>query len=113
MNLTDVKVNDTQEFVQIIPNRSSSIEDMWQVRWVTELGRAGLAVLGLNRRSLCSCVACEKVSVCLEVTARLCTAGIGSDQHIQSEGENLNWQLTEAKWESKLHNRCTGSFWSE
>ncbi|XP_044852647.1 transmembrane protease serine 5-like [Mauremys mutica] len=30
VNLTDVKVNDTQEFVQIVPNQKSSIEDVWQ-----------------------------------------------------------------------------------
>ncbi|XP_067423028.1 transmembrane protease serine 5 [Emydura macquarii macquarii] len=39
VNLTDVKVNDTQEFVQIIPNRSSSIEDLWQVRSSCASGR--------------------------------------------------------------------------
>uniref|UniRef100_A0A452GQ31 Uncharacterized protein n=1 Tax=Gopherus agassizii TaxID=38772 RepID=A0A452GQ31_9SAUR len=33
VNLTDVKVNDTQEFVQIVPNQKSSIEDMWQVSY--------------------------------------------------------------------------------
>nr|XP_032634943.1 transmembrane protease serine 5-like [Chelonoidis abingdonii] len=33
VNLTDVKVNDTQELVQIVPNQKSSIEDLWQVRW--------------------------------------------------------------------------------
>ncbi|XP_044852871.1 transmembrane protease serine 5-like isoform X2 [Mauremys mutica] len=32
VNLTDVKVNDTQELVQIVPNQKSSIEDVWQVR---------------------------------------------------------------------------------
>ncbi|XP_044852870.1 transmembrane protease serine 5-like isoform X1 [Mauremys mutica] len=30
VNLTDVKVNDTQELVQIVPNQKSSIEDVWQ-----------------------------------------------------------------------------------
>uniref|UniRef100_A0A8C0HDQ4 Transmembrane protease serine 5 n=1 Tax=Chelonoidis abingdonii TaxID=106734 RepID=A0A8C0HDQ4_CHEAB len=33
VNLTDVKVNDTQDFVQIVPNQKSIIEDVWQVRW--------------------------------------------------------------------------------
>ncbi|XP_050777788.1 transmembrane protease serine 5-like isoform X1 [Gopherus flavomarginatus] len=39
VNLTDVKVNDTQEFVQIVPNQKSSIEDMWQVRSSCASGR--------------------------------------------------------------------------
>ena len=32
VNLTDVKVNDTQEFVQVRPHQEGSLEDMWQVR---------------------------------------------------------------------------------
>ncbi|XP_044853321.1 transmembrane protease serine 5-like isoform X2 [Mauremys mutica] len=39
VNLTDVKVNDTQEFVQIVPNQKSSIEDVWQVRSSCASGR--------------------------------------------------------------------------
>ncbi|KAM9113741.1 transmembrane protease serine 5 [Pangshura tecta] len=39
VNLTDVKVNDTQEFVQIVPNQKSSIEDVWQVRNSCASGR--------------------------------------------------------------------------
>ncbi|CAM5121574.1 unnamed protein product [Natator depressus] len=39
VNLTDVKVNDTQEFVQIVLNQKSSIEDMWQVRSSCASGR--------------------------------------------------------------------------
>uniref|UniRef100_A0A8C0HE61 Transmembrane serine protease 5 n=1 Tax=Chelonoidis abingdonii TaxID=106734 RepID=A0A8C0HE61_CHEAB len=33
VNLTDVKVNDTQDFVQIVPNQKSIIEDVWQVSY--------------------------------------------------------------------------------
>ncbi|CAM2107742.1 unnamed protein product [Caretta caretta] len=39
VNLTDVKVNDTQEFVQIVLNQKNSIEDMWQVRSSCASGR--------------------------------------------------------------------------
>uniref|UniRef100_K7FUB4 Transmembrane protease serine 5 n=1 Tax=Pelodiscus sinensis TaxID=13735 RepID=K7FUB4_PELSI len=39
VNLTDVKVNDTQEFVQIVPDQKSSIEAMWQVRGSCASGR--------------------------------------------------------------------------
>ncbi|XP_039352049.1 transmembrane protease serine 5-like isoform X2 [Mauremys reevesii] len=39
VNLTDVKVNDTQELVQIVPNQKSSIEDVWQVRSSCASGR--------------------------------------------------------------------------
>ncbi|XP_074417246.1 transmembrane protease serine 5 [Larus michahellis] len=39
LNLTNVKVNDTQEFVQVRPHRDGSLEDMWQVRSSCESGR--------------------------------------------------------------------------
>nr|XP_032629462.1 transmembrane protease serine 5 [Chelonoidis abingdonii] len=39
VNLTDVKVNDTQDFVQIVPNQKSIIEDVWQVRSSCASGR--------------------------------------------------------------------------
>ncbi|XP_035748392.1 transmembrane protease serine 5 [Egretta garzetta] len=39
VNLTDVKVNDTQEFVQVRPPQEGSPEDMWQVRSGCESGR--------------------------------------------------------------------------
>ncbi|NXI59743.1 TMPS5 protease, partial [Chloroceryle aenea] len=39
VNLTDVKVNNTQEFVQVRPHQEGSLEDMWQVRSSCESGR--------------------------------------------------------------------------
>ncbi|NXG87408.1 TMPS5 protease, partial [Stercorarius parasiticus] len=39
VNLTNVKVNDTQEFVQVRPHRDGSLQDMWQVRSSCESGR--------------------------------------------------------------------------
>ncbi|NXX16768.1 TMPS5 protease, partial [Podargus strigoides] len=39
VNLTDVKVNDGQEFVQVRPRQGGSLEDMWQVRSSCESGR--------------------------------------------------------------------------
>ncbi|XP_059685535.1 transmembrane protease serine 5 [Gavia stellata] len=39
VNLADVKVNDTQEFVQVRPHQEGSLEDMWQVRSSCESGR--------------------------------------------------------------------------
>ncbi|XP_075028757.1 transmembrane protease serine 5 [Calonectris borealis] len=39
VNLTDVKVNDTQEFVQVTPHQEGSLEDMWRVRSNCESGR--------------------------------------------------------------------------
>uniref|UniRef100_A0A8D0KR32 Transmembrane serine protease 5 n=1 Tax=Strix occidentalis caurina TaxID=311401 RepID=A0A8D0KR32_STROC len=39
VNLTDVKVNDTQEFVQVRPHQEGSLEDVWQVRSSCESGR--------------------------------------------------------------------------
>ncbi|NWU60067.1 TMPS5 protease, partial [Dromas ardeola] len=39
VNLANVKVNDTQEFVQVRPHRDGSLDDMWQVRSVCESGR--------------------------------------------------------------------------
>ncbi|XP_010184205.1 PREDICTED: transmembrane protease serine 5, partial [Mesitornis unicolor] len=38
-NLTDVKVNQTQEFVQVRPHHGGSLEDMWRVRSSCESGR--------------------------------------------------------------------------
>jgi len=32
VNLTDIKVNDTQEFIRMKPHQEGSLEDMWQVR---------------------------------------------------------------------------------
>uniref|UniRef100_A0A8C0B811 Transmembrane serine protease 5 n=1 Tax=Buteo japonicus TaxID=224669 RepID=A0A8C0B811_9AVES len=34
VHVTDVKVNDTQEFVQVRLQQEGSLEDMWQVRWL-------------------------------------------------------------------------------
>ncbi|XP_075579523.1 transmembrane protease serine 5 [Pelecanus crispus] len=39
VNLTDVEVNDTQEFVQVRPRQEGSLEDMWQVRSSCESGQ--------------------------------------------------------------------------
>ncbi|KAK4809564.1 hypothetical protein QYF61_016996, partial [Mycteria americana] len=39
VNLSDVKVNDTQEFVQVRPHQEGSLEDMWQIRSSCESGR--------------------------------------------------------------------------
>ncbi|NWS72677.1 TMPS5 protease, partial [Crotophaga sulcirostris] len=39
VNLTDIKVNDTQEFVQVRPHQEGSLEDLWQVRTSCESGR--------------------------------------------------------------------------
>uniref|UniRef100_A0A8C8BF78 Transmembrane serine protease 5 n=1 Tax=Otus sunia TaxID=257818 RepID=A0A8C8BF78_9STRI len=39
VNLTDIKVNDTQEFVQVRPHQEGSLEDVWQVRSSCESGR--------------------------------------------------------------------------
>ncbi|NXO49130.1 TMPS5 protease, partial [Aramus guarauna] len=39
VNLMDIKVNDTQEFVQVRPHHEGSLEDMWQVRSRCESGR--------------------------------------------------------------------------
>ncbi|XP_009582029.1 PREDICTED: transmembrane protease serine 5, partial [Fulmarus glacialis] len=39
VNLTDVKVNDTQEFIQVRPHQEGSLEDMWRVRSNCESGR--------------------------------------------------------------------------
>ncbi|KAF1468197.1 Transmembrane protease serine 5, partial [Megadyptes antipodes antipodes] len=39
VNLTDVKVNDTQKFVQVRPHQEGSLEDMWQVRSSCESGQ--------------------------------------------------------------------------
>ncbi|KAM9216988.1 transmembrane protease serine 5 [Leptosomus discolor] len=39
VNLTDVKVNDTQEFAQVRPHQGGSLEDVWQVRSSCESGR--------------------------------------------------------------------------
>ncbi|KAF1453682.1 Transmembrane protease serine 5, partial [Spheniscus demersus] len=39
VNLTDVRVNDTQEFVQVRPHQEGSLEDMWQVRSSCESGQ--------------------------------------------------------------------------
>ncbi|NXK07949.1 TMPS5 protease, partial [Herpetotheres cachinnans] len=39
VNLTDVKVNGTQEFVQVRPHQEGSLEDTWQVRSSCESGR--------------------------------------------------------------------------
>ncbi|NXL12394.1 TMPS5 protease, partial [Mesembrinibis cayennensis] len=39
VNLTDVKVNGTQGFVQLRPHQGGSLEDMWQVRSSCESGR--------------------------------------------------------------------------
>ncbi|NXV51090.1 TMPS5 protease, partial [Uria aalge] len=39
VNLTNVQVNATQEFVQVRPRRDGSLEDMWQVRSSCESGR--------------------------------------------------------------------------
>ncbi|NXS71086.1 TMPS5 protease, partial [Pandion haliaetus] len=39
VNVTDVKVNDTQEFVQVRPQQEGSLEDMWQVRSSCESGQ--------------------------------------------------------------------------
>ncbi|NWR63403.1 TMPS5 protease, partial [Bucorvus abyssinicus] len=39
VNLTDVRVNDAQEFVQVRPHQEGSLEDMWQVRSSCESGR--------------------------------------------------------------------------
>ncbi|XP_009701756.1 PREDICTED: transmembrane protease serine 5 [Cariama cristata] len=33
VNLTDVKVNDTQEFLQVRPHQEGSLEEMWQVSY--------------------------------------------------------------------------------
>ncbi|XP_075298535.1 transmembrane protease serine 5 [Opisthocomus hoazin] len=39
VNLTDIKVNDTQEFIRVKPHQEGSLEDMWQVRASCESGR--------------------------------------------------------------------------
>ncbi|NWI32701.1 TMPS5 protease, partial [Sula dactylatra] len=39
VNLTDIMVNDTQEFVQVRPHQEGSLEDMWQVKSSCESGR--------------------------------------------------------------------------
>ncbi|KAM9269262.1 transmembrane protease serine 5 [Morus bassanus] len=39
VNLTDIKVNDTQEFIQVRPHQEGSLEDMWQVRNSCESGQ--------------------------------------------------------------------------
>ncbi|XP_026719526.1 transmembrane protease serine 5-like isoform X4 [Athene cunicularia] len=39
VNLTDVKVNDTQEFVQVRPHQEGSLEDLWRVRSSCDSGR--------------------------------------------------------------------------
>ncbi|XP_032057636.1 transmembrane protease serine 5 [Aythya fuligula] len=39
VNLTDVKVKDTQEFVQVRPGHAGSLEDLWEVRSSCESGR--------------------------------------------------------------------------
>ncbi|XP_009893035.1 PREDICTED: transmembrane protease serine 5-like, partial [Charadrius vociferus] len=39
VNLTDVKVNDTQEFVQVRPHQEGSLEDIWRVRSSCDSGR--------------------------------------------------------------------------
>ncbi|XP_074833056.1 transmembrane protease serine 5 [Carettochelys insculpta] len=39
VNLTDVKVNGTQQFAQVVPDQKSRIEDMWQVRSSCASGR--------------------------------------------------------------------------
>ncbi|NWS62762.1 TMPS5 protease, partial [Chunga burmeisteri] len=39
VNLTDVKVNDTQEFLQVRPHQEGSLEEMWQVRSSCESGQ--------------------------------------------------------------------------
>ncbi|XP_052642574.1 transmembrane protease serine 5-like isoform X2 [Harpia harpyja] len=39
VNVKDVKVNDTQEFVRVRLQQEGSLEDMWQVRSSCELGR--------------------------------------------------------------------------
>ncbi|NWZ27522.1 TMPS5 protease, partial [Asarcornis scutulata] len=39
VNLTDVKVKDTQEFVQVRPGHEGSLEDLWEVRSSCESGR--------------------------------------------------------------------------
>ncbi|XP_009980441.1 PREDICTED: transmembrane protease serine 5-like [Tauraco erythrolophus] len=39
VNLTDVRVKDMQEFVQVRPHQEGSLEDMWQVRSSCESGR--------------------------------------------------------------------------
>ncbi|NWI64112.1 TMPS5 protease, partial [Todus mexicanus] len=39
VNLTDVKVNETREFVQVRPHQEGSLEDAWQVRSSCDSGR--------------------------------------------------------------------------
>ncbi|XP_068515381.1 transmembrane protease serine 5 isoform X2 [Anas acuta] len=39
VNLTDVKLKDTQEFVQVRPGHEGSLEDVWEVRSSCESGR--------------------------------------------------------------------------
>ncbi|XP_035202104.1 transmembrane protease serine 5 isoform X1 [Oxyura jamaicensis] len=39
VNLTDIRVKDAQEFVQVRPSQQGSLEDMWQVRSSCESGR--------------------------------------------------------------------------
>ncbi|XP_064327155.1 LOW QUALITY PROTEIN: transmembrane protease serine 5 [Phalacrocorax carbo] len=39
VNLMDIKVNDTQEFIQVKPHQEGSLEDMWQVRNSCESGQ--------------------------------------------------------------------------
>ncbi|XP_066837492.1 transmembrane protease serine 5 [Anser cygnoides] len=39
VNLTDVRVKDAQEFIQLRPGQEGSLEDMWQVRSTCESGR--------------------------------------------------------------------------
>ncbi|KAJ1175419.1 hypothetical protein NDU88_000707 [Pleurodeles waltl] len=39
VNLTDIKLNDSQEFVQIVPNQNTGLEHMWQIRGSCVSGR--------------------------------------------------------------------------
>ncbi|XP_078540099.1 transmembrane protease serine 5 [Lissotriton helveticus] len=39
VNVTDIKLNDSQEFVQIVPNQNTGLEHMWQIRGSCVSGR--------------------------------------------------------------------------
>lgn len=43
VNLTDVKLKDTQEFIQVRPGHEGSLEDLWEVRYGQSQATAGFA----------------------------------------------------------------------